>query len=346
LETNSQSRFITEVASWASSVTLTNSIKYYNCAGNFLLGGYNWSPGQAQLGKTLSKQYLSLPSHTVVKYSFVFWAMDSWDWISGYRDTFQIQFDTLPLIDGYGVLYSTSSASICGGGHKDMPGVKVSGWIAHTSLTLTIKFITDFSEDSNNESLGIRDLELIFANDNPGANYICATPPTNAIVQNQATCGCESGKYNSGSGCTSCSGECASCYGLGADKCIRCADYYYFDGNKCSQCYGSCVHCTGPESNKCTECAPGLALFNGRCISANRCSSTPFTMNYSPDECYSPCPLATFASWTESCYPPCPASGISDLNGICQSNPGIWEFSELNIFRLYFFKCAISQSNK
>ena len=264
----------------------------------------------------------------MIKYSFVFWVIDSWDWGSADYDRFQLQFDTLPIIEGYGVTFPTggTGGSVCGGSNwKDVPGIKVSGWIAHTALTLNLKFTVYFDEDSLNESFGVRDLELNFANDYPGVDYICAYTSSNVILenlQNHPVCSCQPGKYNPGSGCTNCSPACASCSGPGADKCIACADYYYFDGSQCSQCDSSCVRCTGPESNKCTKCASGFALFNGRCILASRCSSSPITMDYSTDECYSPCTLATIASWTESCYPPCPASSIIDIDfyGSCQSN--------------------------
>ncbi len=292
--------------------------------GDFLLGGMNWYKNGAQTGQSLTRQYTNLPVHTVVKYSFTFSAMDSWGWYAGDQDKFLIQFDNLPAIEGFGVASHQSPANTCGTWENDVIGIRIFGWIAHTALTLKIKFIIDLNEDSNNESFGARDLELIFANDNPGADMICGYTTSIVPLQNQATCICQPGKFSSNgliSGCTSCSNECVSCYGSGADKCIGCADGYYFDGSRCSPCDSSCVHCTGPESDKCTECKSGFALFNGICISAGRCSS-PFTTDSSPAECYSSCPLTTRASWAESCYPPCPASSIIDidLGGVCQSN--------------------------
>jgi len=319
LETNSQSRFVNEVASWTSSVTLATSVKYYDCAGDFVLGGYNWSPSQDQTGQSLSRQYTNLPPHTIVKYSFAFWAIDSWDWNSSNHDKFQIQFDNLPVIEGYGITWQPGPIQLCGSSPVDVAGIKATGWIAHTALTLSIKFIITFNEGSNDESFGVRDLVLVFANDNPGADYICAYSSSTVGLRHQATCSCETGKYSSSNGCASCSQECASCYGLGADKCIACADGYYFDGSKCAKCDSSCLNCAGPKYTQCTECYSCLALFNGVCISASRCGSSPFTMDSSPDECYSQCPVSSFATWTESCYPPCPNSGISDLNGVCQS---------------------------
>ncbi len=319
LETNTENKFKNEVSSWKSSIILTTSIKYYDCAGTFLLGGLSLSLTQSQMGQSLSRQYINLPPHKFIKYSFVFWVIDSWDWNSLSKDTFQIQFDNLPVVEGFGIDSTLSSSYICGGSLPDIAGIKVFGWIAHEALTLDFKFILKFDEDSINESFGVRDLELLFTNDNPGADYICGYTDTNIPLQNQATCKCEPGKYSSGSGCLSCSKECASCFGSGSDKCIECAEGYYFDGKKCSKCDSSCSKCTGSQSNQCTECLlPGFAVFNGVCISSGRCTS-PLVHEYSPEECHSPCSIKSFGSWNESCYPPCPDLSISDLSGVCKS---------------------------
>ena len=319
LETTTESKFVQEVAIWTTSVPSTT--KYYICASDPVLGGYNWCPSGDQTGQYLSRQYTDLPPHTIVKYSFSFWALDSWDWgsVGGDRDKFQIQFDNLPIIEGFGVTFFTGPTNLCGNSHEDVAGIKVTGWAAHTASTLSIKFITTFNTGSNDESLGVRDLVLIFANDNPGADYICGYTPSNVGLRHQATCACETGKYSSNSGCASCSEACDSCYGIGADKCVRCAEGYYFDGNKCSKCDSSCLNCAGPKYTQCTECPSSFALFNGVCLSAGRCSSPPFTMDSGPTECYSPCSLSSFATWTESCYPSCPNFGISDLTGVCKS---------------------------
>lgn len=269
----------------------------------------------------MSRQYSGLPAHKFVIYSFTFYALDSWDWKStGARDSFEIQFDNFSVIEGYGVNYRQSTTYRCGASnYQDAPGIKVYGRIAHTALTLLIKFISQLDESTNNESLGIRDLSLFFVDDDDlGADYICAYTGTSVVLHNQTVCTCAPGEYSSSRGCTSCSEECASCYSSGADKCYECADGYYFDGSKCAECDSSCLHCKGPKENQCTECSSGFALFYGVCISASRCSS-PFTMDSGPVECYSPCSLDSFASWNESCYPSCPDFGISDLTGVCKS---------------------------
>ena len=315
LNTNAEAKFTIETASWYSSVTTQPTFKFYNCAGTFLLGGYNWKPSGAQTGEYLSRSYTSLPVHKTIVYSFTFWALDSWDVGSDY---FQIQFDTQPTVQGFALNYQQSLTNLCGGNYNDSPGIKVFGRIAHTGETLSLKFITFFDENSNNESLGIRDLSLLFVNEDLGSDEICGFTGTSLVLVKQATCTCAPGKYSGGSVCTSCSQECASCYGSGADKCYDCADGYYFNGKKCVKCDSSCLHCTGSKYNQCTECPSGLALFNGVCIGESRCSS-PFTLDYSPEECHSPCSSASYSTWGESCYPPCPDSQISDLDGICQS---------------------------
>lgn len=317
LNTNAEAKFTSETDSWYSSVTTQPTSKFYNCAGTYLLGGYNWKPSGAQTGEYLSRSYSNLPAHKTIVYSFTFWALDSWDVGSDY---FQIQFDTLPVIQGYTLKFRQTSTYLCGASnYQDNAGIRVFGQIAHSSLTLNLKFLTFFDENSNNESLGIRDLSLLFVNEDLGSDYICGYTGTSLALLRQDTCACAPGTYSSSSGgCTSCSKECASCYGSGADSCYECADGYYFTGAKCVKCDSSCLHCKGGEYNQCTECYPSFALFNGVCISESRCSS-PFTLNYSPEECHSPCPSASYSTWTESCYPPCPNSKISDLNGICKS---------------------------
>lgn len=302
-------------------MTTVPSSKYYNCAGDFILGGSTWSPTQSQLGQYFSRQYTDLPTHQVIKYSFSAWATDSWDWVPGQYDKFQIQFDSLPVVNGFGVQYQIGS-SLCGHTtYRDFADIRVIGTIGHSSSSLTLNFIDQFNTATTDEAFGIRDISLVFSNDSPGTDSICAYSASGATLYGITICTCEAGEYFSGSGCIGCSQECATCDGPGVEKCIECADGYYFDGTKCSKCDSSCIHCTGPKYNQCYECPSGFVLFNGVCIEASRCASSPFTMDYDPDVCYSPCSLGVYDTWGESCYPPCPtSSGISDLNGICKSN--------------------------
>jgi len=259
-----------------------------------------------------------------VRYSFTFWVLDSWDWnVNGQKDGFKIQFDNLPVIEGFGVNFSELKENLCGATNwLDTAGFRVYGWIAHTSLTLSIKFITNFDEATNNESLGVRDIALFFSNDNPGNDYLCGYTDSTVVIRNQATCACKPGQYSpdgTSSSCTGCSPECASCYGFGVDKCYNCAQGFYFDGTKCSKCDPSCSKCTGPGYNQCTACYSGFALFNGVCIDENRCLSSPFVLDDFPKECHSPCSLSSLSSWDKNCFPPCLASGVSELDAICKS---------------------------
>ncbi len=240
LMANEESCFQKEVASWTTDVTAPDSLMYSDCAGNFVIGGFRWSPQTSQANKRLQRSYKDLPEHKYIRFSFKFWAMDSWD--SQYDssqpyDHFRVQFDSLPVFNGFNMRQNQfGGSSLCGHtGYRDFPDGRVYGWIEHSSPSVLLSFISRMSSRAADESFGMREVKLLFTNSTPTGRSYCAYTRTIPIYF-QTPCTCETGQYSmtsSSSGCTGCHEDCESCFGFGADKCFACASGRYFDGEKC-----------------------------------------------------------------------------------------------------------------
>jgi len=261
--TNEESCFQKEVAFWTTDVTAPDSSMYSDCAGNFLLGGFRWSPETTQRNKRLQRVYTDLPEHKYIRFSFKFWAMDSWDKeddSSQPYDSFNVQFDSLPVFVGFNMYQPNFPSKLCGrSNYKDFPDGRISGWIEHSSTSLLLSFISKMSSRAFDESFGIREIELLFTNSIPTGSSFCAYTGTTPIYH-QLPCACQTGQYSGSSGCVDCHEDCESCYDFGPDKCFACAEGKYFDGVKCVGCDGSCSKCSGPGAEECTACDVGLVL--------------------------------------------------------------------------------------
>jgi len=136
-----------------------------------------------------------------------------------------------------------------------------------------------------------------------------------------SNCSCEKGYYDSGISTTSCSEchpSCASCFGGSENECYECKEGNYFDGYACKKCHSSCSRCSGPNINQCKDCYTGNIIFEGRCLSTNRCVA-PFTAPTCTKNCLSPCDIGIREIWEEHCFPPCPTGQISDFRSFCHS---------------------------
>ena len=293
---------------------------YSGCAGDLLLGGFNWTPNKSQNGKVLQRSYNGLPEHKYIQFTFKFWAIDSWDKeldSSLPYDSFNVQFDSLPVFVGFGMWSGDQSNSLCGNSsYKDFPDGRVYGWIEHSSTSLLLAFISKMSSRSADESFGIREIELLFTNTLPTGSSYCAY--TRGLpIYHQLPCTCPTGQYPGSSGCTNCHEDCESCYGFGSDKCYACASGRYFDGKRCAGCDdSSCSKCSGPGVEECIECDVGFVLWNGKCIPDTRCVS-PMTLDTCTGGCVSPCLNQNINLWEEYCFPPCSTGYISNLEATC-----------------------------
>ena len=320
--TNDEVCFQKEIAFWTTDVTDSKSVIYYDCAGNWILGGSKLSPSLQQNGKVLQRTYKDLPEHKYIRFTFKFWAIDSWDKEndgSKPYDSFDVQFDSLPVFKGFNMdATKFPPGSICGkSNYRDFPDGRIYGWIEHSSTSLLLTFINQLTSNSVGESLGIREIKLLFTESTPSGSSYCAYTGTTPIYH-QLPCTCETGKYSGSSGCTDCHGDCESCYGFGADKCFACASGRYFDGEKCVGCDGSCSECSGPGKEECTACDAGFVLWNGKCIPDTRCVNQ-MTIDGCTGSCVSPCLGQSVNLWEEYCFPSCSTGYISNLEANCIS---------------------------
>jgi len=318
--TNDEVCFQKELVFWTTDITASDSVMYSDCAGNFVLGGFQLSPTSSQNNKRLQRSYKDLPEHQYIRFSFKFWAIDSWDKeldSSLPYDSFNVQFDSLPVFVGFNMYSDNFPSNICGKGYKDFPDGRVYGWIEHSSSSLLLAFINKMSSNSNGESFGVREIKLLFTNTLPTGSSYCAYTGTTPIYH-QLSCACQTGQYSGSSGCVDCHEDCESCYDFGPDKCFVCAEGKYFDGVKCVGCDGSCSECSGPGGEECTACDVGFVLWSGKCIPDTRCVN-PTTIDSCSGSCVSPCLGQDINLWEEYCFPTCPVGYISNLEATCIS---------------------------
>ena len=262
-----------------------------------------------------------MPEHATIRFTINSWALGGWDYINGSSDNdyFSILFDSSPPISSYylGYGFYRTWPSLCG--NPDRPDVRdilIFGSAPHSSSSLTLKFISKLSGNTNEESFGIRDIKLLFST-NPTPAPLCAN--ISVPFFHFTNCSCSKGFYDSGVSstiCTECHPNCASCFGGSQNECYECKEGNYFDGESCQTCYPSCSRCNGPNINQCSECYPGTILFESICIEPTKCIS-PFIISICTNACLSPCDIMNKDSWGEECYLPCPTEAITDLEGFC-----------------------------
>jgi len=226
--------------------------------------------------------------------------LDSWD--NDLTDRIHIQFDSLPAIPGWAMDNNKPEAfhpvHTCGVAiYRDVPNIRVFGWIAHTASALNLKIISGLETGTDDESVGLKYFNFIFAHSPASPDYVCARTEYVAL-KGQHLCHCLEGQYSINStseGCTDCDQSCSSCFGPSASECYACKPGYYFDGNICTICHSSCVKCSGGGEHECLACQNGYVLNNGTCVQMS--SLGP---NYILDPC------------TESCISSCHPSNDSD----------------------------------
>ena len=298
------------------------------------MGGPNWHTGSSQKNFAFKRSYEDLPDHKYIRFTLSFWAIDSW----GPEDSFQVQFDSLTVFENLGIAFGNSKENICARTtYKDFAGGRIFGWTEHSSLSLLLTIISKMDSSTYDESFGIRDIKLLFTDIAPATPSICAYAG-DIPKPNQLPCPCSLGQYKrSSSECAICHADCAACYGPGSENCFECAPGRYFDGVKCMKCFDSlCSACSGPDENECIKCAQdGYVVFNGKCVSENRCQQSPMVLDTCGKTCQSSCSLEDLNSWKVDCFPPCPAGSILTLQFDClRKNFLIDEFLIHSIYRL------------
>ncbi len=318
MTTDSETCFATETSSWSTNVTDKDSSISSKCGETFLLGGFDWSPNIVQTYGSLKRLYTDLPNHEYIVFTFSVWAIDSWDFTSSSAyDRFELQFDSLPAIQGWGMKWEGFTTQLCGKtNYNDAAGLRAFGWIEHSSDSLLLQFRSRMDQASLDESFGIREIKMLFTGDEPSGSSFCAYTGSVPIYQ-QTTCACPTGEYSGDNGCENCHENCESCYGSGSDKCYACAKGTYFDGSKCNSCDSSCSECNGSGAEECTACDVGYILFNGKCIAETRCVSPMVLVGECVNECQSSCASQEMSLWEEDCFPPCPDKEISNLDAEC-----------------------------
>jgi len=166
LEETSLSGLTTEAIDWIVTGGLNGATKISSCWEYYLLGGYNvLTNPQGYFTRT----YSGLPAHNTIYFSVRVFQIDSCDYAE--NDHFALGFDTLTIS-----LWSIRRLGIwpqpsCGGSWTENPPFMVYVTLPHTANSLPFHFYSKFNQNSNDESVGFRDIALTTAN--------LATPPTN-----------------------------------------------------------------------------------------------------------------------------------------------------------------------
>ena len=334
LETNNQTSFLGEVNAWNYSMDPHSSFfPIYDCAGTFYLGGFNFSPSQILMNKFFERTYLNLPPHSTIIYSFNVFLFDSWSYSLNPHDTFQILFDTLSPIN-YGpfdgdVIHLTH---LCGNPNFGDTELKMTGWISHSSLSLTLRFNLKLDQTSDDESFGIRDIQLTFTNKTFASNYNCAFYYYPDFFQTR--CVCPQNQFNFQTiNCNTChSPNCTSCIDSGVNRCYECSKGNYLTSaapGTCNNCHPICTSCFGPGTTNCLNCTDGFYLSGTTCHNCDpacptcfgagttncyTCSQQYYLNGTTCHHCHSSCLNCTSLQYNQciACFP-----GFILFRGVC-----------------------------
>ena len=155
--------FITDSDQW-SATALRNGVIYSVCGGTYLMGGddvlgepdSDWGVQ----GQYFERVYNDLPDHNIIYYTISLWLLDSWDSIP--PDYFQLEFDSF-LVEGWGVGLEYFEVNSCGRDWPDLANMKIFGQVSHSGSSLTLRVLPQLDGFAQDESLGFRDVHLIFA---------------------------------------------------------------------------------------------------------------------------------------------------------------------------------------
>ena len=287
---------------WTSS-DLAASLDYTVCGSTYLMGGYNIYSGLTQQSKSLTRSYTNLPSHTMIYYTVTIWAIDSWN---ANIDYFKVQFDST-IFTGWSTWNFTnfSTSSICGDStYGELANGRIYGRVLHSLTTLTMKMTSNLDQESTNESLGFRDINLLFAT-SPVISTELFCGKASIAIGGSLECSCTEGQYLSLGTCTNCHTSCSSCFGYGSNYCFQCASGYGFDGTNCVLCSSSCSRCYGTSNTQCNECKSGYVLaLNSTCVPQANCNS-PLNITGCGRYCDAPCQNNYWSYWDGSCSSTC-----------------------------------------
>ena len=300
--TKNDNCFVYDSLLWTSP-DITNSVSYSTCGSTYLVGGYETFNTINQLDTGFIRSYTGLPSHAMIYFTITIWAIDSWN---ANMDYFKVQFDSTTFTGWNSWDYNNFATSdICGNSlYQDLSGSRIFGRMTHSLSTLTMKIISELDDDSSNESLGFRDINLLFIT-SPTVTTETLCGKASIAIGGSLECSCDEGQYLSSGVCTACHSSCGSCFGFGADYCYQCASGYGFNGAKCVQCDSSCSRCYGTTNSQCNECQSGYVLVtNNTCVPQSNCNS-PLSVTGCGRYCDPPCQNIYWSYWDNTCLSTC-----------------------------------------
>jgi len=297
----------TEVLTWTAS-TVYSSPLWSLCGGYVITGGYNkLGTASTANGDYYYKSYSGLPAHNSIYFTITLWVIDSWsyDLTSGdYDDYFNIQFDGQTLTGFTWNVYNFYH-DYCGNEYPDLPHVRIFGRVQHTGSTLTMRVVDMCDQNSGDESLAFREVNLLFSTATT-TNTMCSR---SLVPPRSGQCSCSEGQYDPGSGCVDCDASCASCFGAGSSSCYQCKVGYSWSGSACIQCWAGCAACHGTGQGDCDLCLTNFYLSDASyCV-----PECPELLNIATDAscrdtCKSPCtsnPTGLYVYWDGSCNSTC-----------------------------------------
>ena len=253
------------------------------------------------MGKYFTRTYLNLPFHTTIRYSFTFNLYGSWDLPPlGLEDYFELIFDSNEHLSVTPFTFGNQ---------------KISGFIAHSGQSLTIKLILMADQGSTDESLLLRAFFLIFTDENLGPNYVCSHHETPTETPPITKCDCPIAEFDfTRMECGSCHSDCTACFGFGSSKCYNCSQGYYLTQTTCNPCDPICPSCFGPAIAQCNSCITGYYLDQTTCIQCDPACPTCFgTGTNNCTSCISSYNLRGNSCCDQIC-PTCFASAITQCN--------------------------------
>jgi len=288
--------FVTEAEAWDCTASLvTTGVKTTTCGSDTILGGQDIMGSQS--GQYWYRTYENLPSHNSVQLQIKVYPIDSWDQDAG-TDHFEITIDgtnfmlwTLASYDSTGTpIWAWAPTNICGNSNwNDLPYLTVDITLAHSASTLTLNLISGLDEGSGNESVGWRDIVIIFSTESPAASssYCGITSSGYPLSTNACSCGSGLTMDPADSGlCDGCDSSCETCNAAGSSSCLACAAGDYLSDGSCLGCTSPCATYSG-DANFCLSCETDYGLIDSICYLCE--APLVLTLSGGVYYCESPC---------------------------------------------------------